>query len=73
MAVANDDRHGTKTTEDFFEIHISNLHFLNPTDGSGRLLPGQRVIVRFNDAAKAFGPAGMDRTPATYPKGVFRR
>ena len=48
MAVANDDRRGTKTTEDFFEIHINDLHFLNPSDGSGRILPGQRVIVRFN-------------------------
>lgn len=54
MAVANDDQHGTKTTEDFFEVHIQNLKFVTPDDSKQpRLLPGQRVVVRFNLKSKS--------------------
>ncbi len=59
MAVAGDDRQGTKTTEQFFEVRIDHLQKRShegapwfgtndwvPVD-SGDLLPGQRVVVRF--------------------------
>lgn len=51
-AVSSDDRRGVKTTQDFFEIHIHHLEFSHPSDGSGRILPGQRVIVRFDLVGK---------------------
>ena len=47
MQTALDDQRGTKATERFFEIHIA------PAKAAGvRLLPGQRVVVRFEMPAK---------------------
>jgi putative peptide zinc metalloprotease protein len=59
MAVSGEDRQGTKTTEQFFEVRIDHLQRVNinglPWFGQktysdvqpGDLLPGQRVVVRF--------------------------
>ena len=44
IAVANDDKHGLKTTEHFFEVRV---HVDKGANGV-RLLPGQRVMARFN-------------------------
>jgi len=47
MEVDAEDREGTQTAERFFEIEVA------PTaDGAARLLPGQRVVVRFELARK---------------------
>ncbi len=60
MAVSSEDRQGTKTTEQFFEIRIDHLQKIEsksslpwfgqrtyPDVQPGDLLPGQRVVVRF--------------------------
>jgi putative peptide zinc metalloprotease protein len=50
VATEAQDTKGVKTTERFFEIRVK------PSEGSdGRLLSGQRVVVRFHLAAKPLG------------------
>ena len=44
LAVATDDRQGKKTTEHFFEVRIH----VDPGANGVRLLPGQRVMARFD-------------------------
>jgi len=57
LNTAPDDQHGTKTTENFFEVRIGNLKLVSaPPDIALKydntsdvpLLPGQRVVVRFD-------------------------
>ncbi|MCL2640856.1 MAG: hypothetical protein FWD53_08435, partial [Phycisphaerales bacterium] len=51
-----DDRHGIKSVENFFEVRIADMAVKQPEDlrlkweetGQLPLLPGQRVVVRFN-------------------------
>ena len=59
MAISADDKQGTKTTEQFFEIRIDGLKKIDThglpfwgsrtysTVAAGQLMPGQRVVVRF--------------------------
>ena len=49
MAVNRDDRQGVKTTEDFFQVMVRDLKFVTPgpDDPGARLMPEQRVMVRF--------------------------
>jgi putative peptide zinc metalloprotease protein len=58
---APDDKRGTKTTENFFEVRVGNLKLVSAPDkieelfkGSPDvpLLPGQRAVVRFDLPAK---------------------
>jgi putative peptide zinc metalloprotease protein len=58
---APDDPHGTKTTENFFEVRIGNLKLIQAPPRIQQefkdspdvpLLPGQRVVVRFEMPAK---------------------
>jgi len=65
MPVSSEDRQGTKTTENFFEIRIDNLQRINyhglpwwsartyEKIQPGELLPGQRVIVRIEFQKKS--------------------
>ncbi|MEI8194447.1 MAG: hypothetical protein WCI73_00915 [Phycisphaerae bacterium] len=58
MAVNRDDRQGTKTTEDFFQVMVRDLKFVSPgpADPGARLMPEQRVMVRFNLRSKSLVP-----------------
>jgi len=57
---APDDRQGTKAVENFFEVRIDSMTVKEPEDlkrkweqtGELPLLPGQRVVVRFNMRSK---------------------
>jgi putative peptide zinc metalloprotease protein len=46
MAVSQEDKHGTKAAEEFFEIQVK------PDGGHPRLLPGQRILGRFEAQPK---------------------
>jgi putative peptide zinc metalloprotease protein len=50
----HDDPSGTKTVESGLEVRISNLKYLHKPDNVNDLLPGQRVVIRFEFADKPY-------------------
>jgi putative peptide zinc metalloprotease protein len=77
LNTAATDQHGTKATENFFEVRINNLkvesmppeiaeQFQNTTDLP--LLPGQRVMVRFEMAPKPLAAQAWKKLTQVFQK-----
>ena len=49
-----EDRYGTKATENGLEVRIDRLRFINAPDNIHQLMPGQRVVVRFDFVRKPY-------------------
>jgi len=52
LAVSPDDRRGTTTVEQFFDVRVTNLQWVSKPEGVMGLLPGEQVVVRFDFADK---------------------